>query len=262
MNFKVSIITAVYNGEGFLESYFDTISKLPKDLFDLVIIDGGSSDKSNEIIKRHQHLIKYYKSEKDKGIYDAWNKGLKAAECQWIMFVGCDDNLLPSSLQDYADFIAADKTRSALDLICSKKMMVDENGQKIRILGSPFDWAAFKKEMTIAHPGALHNKNLFDRNGGFNTNFRIVGDYEFFLRVGSTLKSAFMNKVTIQMREGGASDSVAAIKEHYKAVVETKNLDKTRAGLNYIIVLTKFLTKKTLRKFKINAFLKPEFKTH
>jgi hypothetical protein len=117
----------------------------------------------------------------------------------------------------------------------------------------------FLKEMTIAHPGALHSKRLFEKYGNFNIDYKIVGDYEFLLRAKDLLKTLYIDKVTVIMSEGGTSDSVKAIKEHYKAVTTTGKDPKHLALLNAIIVYTKFKVKKIGRKIGLNLYLRKSY---
>lgn len=251
---KISIITASYNAEEFIERAIQSIVDQQYDNMEYLIIDGGSKDGTVEIIKKYADKINYWISEPDKGIYDAWNKGLAKATGDWIMFLGCDDLLVPGALQYYSDFI--NQLPENIQYISSKNQIVDIHNNPIRIKGWPWKWPFFLKEMTVAHPGSLHAKKLFEAYGNFNTNYKIVGDYEFLLRPKEQLKTAFMDRITVVMQEGGASDSVAAIKEQYKASTLTGNYSTSKALLNASIVYAKFKSKKALRAAGINAYLR------
>lgn len=253
---KISIITASYNAEAFIERAIQSVFSQGYRDMEFLIIDGGSKDKTVEIIRKHANSISYWVSEPDNGIYDAWNKGLAKATGDWVMFLGCDDLLVPGALQDYSDFM--DQLPGDVQYISSKNQMVDADHKPIRVKGWPWKWPFFLKEMTVAHPGSLHAKQLFETYGKFNTNYKIVGDYEFLLRPKGQLKTAFMDKVTVVMQEGGASDSVAAIKEQYKAATLTGNYPAGKALLNASVVFAKFKLKKALRAAGINAYLRKQ----
>ena len=72
---------------------------------EILIVDGGSTDSTMEIVKSYGVSIDYSISEKDQGIYDAWNKALKVAQGEWVMFLGADDYILSGSIKVYLDFV-------------------------------------------------------------------------------------------------------------------------------------------------------------
>ena len=99
----ISIVIATYNAGKTLCNCLNSIVTQLTDDVELVIIDGGSRDNTNSIIESYGSQIAYHISEPDKGIYDAWNKGVKKAKGDWIMFVGADDVLLPEAIQTYLE---------------------------------------------------------------------------------------------------------------------------------------------------------------
>lgn len=254
-----TIVIATCNAGKYLQTCLNSIIPQLNSNVELVIIDGNSKDNTNGIIKNNQQYIKYWISEPDKGIYDAWNKGIKVSNNDWIMFLGADDQLLPNALNIYQKFINYHVGEIDIDLISSMVQMVDENGKTIRIKGWPFLWPIFLKEMTIAHPGALHSKKLFEKFGNYNIDYKIVGDYELLLRAGTSLKSLYLDEITVIMSEGGTSDSVKSIKEHYKAVTTTGKYPKHLALLNALLVYSKFKIKKLSRKIGLNLYLRKSY---
>ena len=102
---KISIIIATWNAAKTLRTCLDSIvPQLNKDV-ELILVDGGSKDETNEIIDSYGDKVSVHISEPDKGIYDAWNKGVKVAKGDWVMFVGADDILLPSAIDTYLQTI-------------------------------------------------------------------------------------------------------------------------------------------------------------
>jgi len=251
---KISIITATYNAERYLETAIRNVAAQDYPNLEYILIDGASSDQTVDIIRRHQHAITYWVSERDRGIYDAWNKGLARATGDWIMFLGCDDLLLPGALRAYAAFIAA--LPAPVEYISSRMQLTDAALNPIRVKGWAWQWPLFLREMTVAHPGSLHARSFFGQYGPFDTSYRIVGDYELLLRPRASLKAAYMDQITVIMREGGASDSQAAIREHHRACVETGGLSPFSARTNRLLVSTKLATKRLLRRAGIRAYLK------
>ncbi|RZL69654.1 MAG: glycosyltransferase, partial [Pedobacter sp.] len=252
---KISIVTATYNADKFLSNLIESIKVQGDVQFEFIIIDGGSKDKTISIIKQNEEVITKWISEKDNGIYDAWNKGIALATGNWIMFLGADDMLLPQALAKYYKFINEHDTNN-LELISSKKQMIDTNGKLIRTTGFRWEWPLFLKYMTIAHPGALHSTRLFKKYGIFDIKYKICGDYELLLRAKDKLVTAFFDEVTVKMSEGGASDSIKAINEYYRVTTTTGGLSKFKGSGFWLLTLTKYITKKFLRKLGVNAYLK------
>ncbi|MCY1719091.1 glycosyltransferase family 2 protein [Prolixibacteraceae bacterium Z1-6] len=252
---KISIITATYNAAEYLPHLIESIIHQKNQEIEFIIIDGNSKDNTVPVIQKYEHCIDYWISEPDNGIYDAWNKGIKIAKGNWIMFLGADDKLKPHAIEKYKRII--DNTPNhEFHLISSKLEIIDKSGEFIRVKGWPWKWPNFLFEMMIAHPGALHSRKLFEEYNLFDTNYKITGDYELLLRAGVGLKTKFLNEITVEMREGGASDSINAIKEHKKAAILTGGVNKYYANVNYIYVFLKFNIKNFFRKRGINLYLK------
>lgn len=256
MKEKISIIIATYNAQNYLEDCLSSILPQLSDFAELIIIDGKSKDSTVSIIEKYNESISYWISEKDNGIYDAWNKGVKASTGDWIMFIGADDQLLPMALKKYANFIEKLPNVDDVDYISSRMEMVDLAGRSIRVKGWAWEWPLFLKDMTVAHPGSLHSKKLFDQYGLFNIAYKITGDYELLLRPREKLKAVFFDEVTVLMQEGGASDSLKALLEHERAAVETGGASAMSARFNVYKINLKFRIKAFLRKMGFNAYLK------
>ena len=123
-----------------MESCLKSIIAQKNDLIELLIIDGKSSDNTLKIVNAYRNQIDIFISEKDKGIYDAWNKGIVLANGQWIMFIGADDILYSDVLEGYIDFIRLNGDRvNRMDLITAKSEYVDLKGELIKIIGELFE---------------------------------------------------------------------------------------------------------------------------
>lgn len=238
----ITIITATYNVESLIEKCILSIVNQDYNNIEYIIIDGGSTDGTIDIIKKHQQKIAYWISEKDKGIYDAWNKGLEKANGDWIAFIGADDIYLPNALNNYVDFINK-INRPSLEFVSSKVNLVDAEGKSIRIIGKPWNWSAFKKYMNTAHVGSFHSKYFFEKYGLYNLNYKIIGDYEMLLRAKNNLKTGFMDQVTVNMQIGGISNqSRLAFSEVINAKINTgartsfqAYWDNTFANIKYFL---------------------------
>lgn len=213
----ISIVIATYNAEKYLERCLNSIIPQLNSECELLVIDGGSSDNTLNIINSKKEYISYVISEKDQGIYDAWNKGIMHSKGEWIMFVGADDILLENALDTYIDYLMNNSVEN-LDFICAKNRYVNEDGALIKIIGEEPTWNIFKKYMKIAHVGSIHNKkNLFEKIGVFNyKDYKICADYELLLRKKDKLKYAFISKEIASMQIGGVSFSIDGLRETYK----------------------------------------------
>jgi len=237
--YKISIIVATFNAEKYLQICLDNINIQKCENVELIIIDGGSIDNTNEIIKSNQKYIDYWISERDNGVYDAWNKGVSVAKGDWIMFLGADDILLPKALDSYIQFINENEER--FDIISSKLDFVNVNGLHLRFVGESWNWNKFKmSRMSFAHPGLLHNANLFKSNGLFDTSFKICSDSEFFLRTQGRIKAGFIDIVTVKMQTGGISHSFKAIVETYQIRKKNKTLSTTKNSFRFLRFLVIF----------------------
>ena len=105
MSPKISIIIATYNAGKTLARCLQSIREEKTNEIELLVIDGGSKDNTLDIINTYQDTIDYSCSEPDKGIYDAWNKGISHAKGDWMMFIGADDYLVGNALSDYLNKI-------------------------------------------------------------------------------------------------------------------------------------------------------------
>lgn len=216
MNKKISIIIATWNAAKTLKKCLDSIIPQLTEECELILIDGGSKDSTNEIIDSYGDKVAVHVSEPDKGIYDAWNKGVKHAKGDWVAFIGADDILLPNALNSYLDKIHTTENIDSFDYICAYNEYADESGNVLNILGGAPKWDIYRKRMNAAHVASLHNRvNLFNTIGGYDLTFRICADYELLMRKKNELKYIFIPTHIARMQIGGMSFSTKAIKETY-----------------------------------------------
>lgn len=214
---KISIIIATWNAAKTLNRCLDSIVPQLTNETELILVDGGSKDNTNNIIDSYGDKIAVHISEPDKGIYDAWNKGVKAAHGDWVMFIGADDILLPNAINRYMEAIHNTQNVNSYDYICAHNEYVDMKGKLLKILGDMPTWSKMRRGMVAAHVASLHNRhNLFETIGGYNLDFKICADYELLLRKKDKLKSLMIPAHIARMTVGGMSFSIKAIVESYK----------------------------------------------
>lgn len=211
----VSIITVVYNGEAYLEQTISSVLEQQYPAIEYIIIDGGSTDKSVEIIRRYQSKLAYWISEKDRGISDAFNKGLAKATGEFVGIINADDWYEPDTIMKVVDEI------QHADIVYGDMRLFKNEHPDIIFKGNH---QFLHREMSINHPTVFIRKKWYDQYGGFNSDYQLAMDYELiirFLTAGAKLK--YIPKVLANMRWAGASDKnwkkgcqeSLAIKNHY-----------------------------------------------
>lgn len=220
----ISIIIATWNSEKTLKRCLNSIvPQLTKNI-ELIVVDGGSTDKTNEIIESYGTNISLHISEPDKGVYDAWNKAIIHSTGKWITFIGSDDEVMPNTIQIYKEFLSENSDKD-YDIICAKLYFINFAGNIIRKVGEPWDWnKLIHRKWKYAHPGLLHNRKLFDKYGLFDIQYRICADTDFLQRIGPNIKAGFIDEFLVKMSAGGISDSMQAIKEGFLIRKRNKTL--------------------------------------
>ena len=212
----ISIIIATYNADKTLKRCLDSIVPQLTNECELILVDGGSKDNTNEIIDSYGDKIAVHISEPDKGIYDAWNKGARLSSGKWVGFIGADDVLLPNAVNSYLQVIKSTRDIDSYDYICAHNEYADKDGNILQVIGAPAEWSKMRRGMVAAHVASLHNKyNLFETIGGYDLQFHICADYDLLLRKRDKLKSLFIDTTIARMQTGGMSFSVAALKEAF-----------------------------------------------
>lgn len=234
MNFntKVSIIISVLNSENVLEQCLKSVFNQTYKNIELIIIDGKSTDDTLKIIKKYSKFITYWISEKDSGIYDAWNKAIPKATGDWLCFIGSDDILDKDAIYNYVDIL-----KPNINFICSRVRLVNEYGEEVGIIGKSWNYDHFKRGLGIVHCGAFHHKELFNCDNFFDVSYKIAGDFEFLIRVGKNVKPLFLKKITVNMFIGGTSrrNITRVIYETSRALCLNRNFGILH-GLNYFII--------------------------
>lgn len=177
----ISIITAVFNGEKHLEETILSVLNQTYEKIEYIIIDGGSTDKTVDIIKKYEDKIAYWISEKDRGIGDAFNKGVLASKGDYINFQGDGDGFYSSDAIERV-FEAVNPKE---DIFVSAKIQrIDEDGAEIYTSKhiKNFDKKSLLFRMSLPHQGLFTHKSYFEKYGLFDINNKFCMDYEHLLR--------------------------------------------------------------------------------
>lgn len=205
---KVSIITAVFNGREFIEATIQSVLDQTYDNIEYIVVDGGSTDGTLEIIKKYADRISKWTSGPDKGIYDALNKGIRLSSGDVIGFLHADDLYADEKV---VGKVAMLMTRSKADSCYGDLLYVDKNdtGRVIRYWKScPYGKGLFQRGWMPPHPTFFVRKEIYGRCGPFNTDFRIASDYELMLRFleKEKISTCYIPEVLLKMRIGGTSN--------------------------------------------------------
>ncbi|WP_434037642.1 glycosyltransferase family 2 protein [Formosa sp. 4Alg 33] len=194
----ISIITVSYNAEKTILKTIESVANQSYQHIEFIIIDGGSTDSTLDIINSNKSNIDIVVSEPDKGIYDAMNKGIKRATGEWILFLGADDVLHSKDTLT----TCSSQLSSRFDLIYGEVVKVPS---QIRYDGT---FNLFKLiYRNICHQGIFFNKTIFDKLGLYNQKHRINADWEFNIRAfqDPSVKIKFIPVLVSDFFEEGAS---------------------------------------------------------
>lgn len=236
----VTVVTAIYNGRRFLVECLESVLKQDYPNVEHLLFDAGSTDGTVEVLRQHEDRIALWRSEPDRGVYDAWNKALVDARGEWICFLGVDDEFLPGAISAYVSL--ARKNPDA-EYLSSRVKLVHPSGYE-RINGWPWEWNRFSRWMCVSHVGSMHRRSLYERLGAYDLSFGGAADYELLLRAREGLKAAYMPVTTAIMRTGGMTDGPNAFADATRAKILT-------GGRN------RFLAIVELRIANIRYFLRP-----
>ena len=171
VNTYLSIITINFNNCIGLLKTMESVINNQFNNFEYIVIDGGSTDGSKEVIEKYEAKINYWVSEKDAGIYNAMNKGIAKATGEYLLFLNSGDYL---------------KNDTVIKSFFVKKISTDiiygnlEMGGRLIKYPSKLDFTFFFRD-SIPHPATFIKRNLFDKYGRYNEQNKIVSDWEFFL---------------------------------------------------------------------------------
>jgi len=200
-NILVSIVTIVFNGEKTLEKTIKSVLDQNYENIEYIIIDGGSTDSTLNIIKKYHSKISYWISEKDNGISDAFNKGIKKANGEIIGIINADDWYEKDAIEN----VVKEYTRNN-EIICARIYLWNSETH-FKLKTSTLE--GIERQMKIWHPGVFIPKKVYSEIGLYDVNVKVLMDYDFILRcIQRNIKFKFIEACISNMKYGGVSNQL------------------------------------------------------
>ncbi|WP_278377876.1 glycosyltransferase family 2 protein [Chryseobacterium arthrosphaerae] len=175
LNKSLTVITINFNNRNGLQKTMDSVFRQTNKDFQYIVIDGGSSDGSKELIESNQSKINYWISEPDRGIYHAMNKGIEKATGEYILFLNSGDELLNESvIEKVIPLLHTD------DIISGNLMIDDDSKDIFKPTKEIISFLDFIEE-TIWHPSTFIKRSAFEKVGLYDENLKICSDWKWFL---------------------------------------------------------------------------------
>ncbi|TDY13591.1 glycosyltransferase family 2 protein [Meridianimaribacter flavus] len=223
---KISIITVVYNGEAYLQQTINSIKKQTYKNVEYIIIDGGSTDKTIDIINDNEKTISKWVSEPDNGLYDAMNKGIKMASGELIGIVNSDDWYENNTVEQVVNAYIKNKEKK---IFHGDKNCIKLNGDiKLKkAKNNPFLIKYYG--MVLNHPTMFVHKDIY-KHYQYNTQLRSVSDYQFTLTnyLDNKNKFHYIPQVLSNFRLGGISGNLK-----FKKILSENYIARKNAGMNF-----------------------------
>lgn len=244
---KISVITVSYNSESHIEEAIQSVLAQDYSNKEYIIIDGASKDRTSEIIDRYKDQIDFVLSEPDKGISDAFNKGIRHATGDVICIVNSDDIMPKGALSRFAE-----QYDENYDVFRGKEIVRDFSSGKEYVLTPTLVYPRIPISFNVCHMATYIKKDAFDRFGYYDIDFKCGMDRELlfrFHRLGAKEKP--LNGVFGIFRLGGVSQSSKMEKkkiEESLAIARSNNLNPFEITLYSMFLHIKSGAKKILKR--------------
>lgn len=209
MKIDISIIIATYNAEAYLSIALESVKRQSFDNWECIVVDGLSTDNTMDIIEKYErsdNRIRHI-SERDKGIYDAFNKGWRLAKGTWVYYLGADDTIEPEAFKSLFELIKTDD-----DIVYGNVTYKHEN--ELVYKKSVVNPDSVRCSLNCSHQGFIMKREAIENMNGFSENYFICADYDLILRAYMSGYTMRYYDVDISIFDaGGVSSSVKMEKE-------------------------------------------------
>ncbi|SDS99897.1 Glycosyltransferase involved in cell wall bisynthesis [Mucilaginibacter mallensis] len=210
---KVSIVTTVFNAAATIEDTILSVINQTYKNIEYIVVDGGSTDGTLQIINNYKNQISHIISEPDKGIADGFNKGIALATGEWTGMINADDWYALNAVE-----LMIENTSDNDQVCCGNIMLMGNNGFS-RIKKSKVSW--LNLGMYIMHPTCFIRTEVYRQIGLYDTSLKIAMDFDMFLRIKCKgLKFKYIDELMAYMRTGGVSTDVAKMHKEELTVMK------------------------------------------
>lgn len=236
----ISIITVVYNSVNFLEGSIKSIASQDSKNYEHIIIDGGSTDGTLDIIHDYESQIHQWISEPDKGLYDAMNKGIRLAKGEYIWFINSGDKLYNNQTISTIESII--QQNSSPDILYGETVIIDENDNEIglRRLKTPtnLNSKSLFNGLVVCHQSFIIKRNIASE---YNLKYKIAADYDWVLRGLKNSKTVINSNLILSkyLDNGFSKNNIPkALKERFG--IMAKEFGWFRTAFKHIAIGTRF----------------------
>lgn len=219
---KVSIVTVCFNSAGTIEDTIRSVREQEYEQIEHVIVDGGSTDGTIDVVKKYNGRIKKFISEPDEGIYDAMNKGLRLVQGDVVAFLNADDVYTSQSV--ISEIVGALQAGNADGVYGDLAYVGSKNNRRIVRYWRAGEYraGAFRSGWVPPHPTFFCRTALYREFGGFNPACRIAGDFELMLRFieKHKIRVRYVPKPFVYMRAGGRGNTLRGILQGNREIIQ------------------------------------------
>jgi glycosyltransferase involved in cell wall biosynthesis len=242
---KISIITACYNSEKYIEGCIISVLSQNYNDIEYIIIDGASKDSTLSIINKYSNKISKIISEPDKGLYDALNKGIKNSTGEYIGILNSDDYFADKKvISEIAEIL---KSKHCDSVIGDVKIVSPNNLNKIKrnYKANKFRLSQFKYGIMPPHSTFFCKRILYEQFGYYKIDYKIAADFELLVRFlyKNNVSFQYIPKTVTIMRDGGLSNRGFFKSKRLITKEVMKALNENNLYTNYINLNLRYLIK-------------------
>lgn len=253
---KISVITITYNSEKTVEDTLKSVVEQTCEDLEYIIIDGGSTDNTLQIVEKYRDRIAVVVSEKDAGISDAFNKGIKKATGDIIAIINSDDLLLPGALK-----MIEDTLKPETDVLYGNAIMFGNDRQDS--ISTPMSLDQFKYRMAVLHPATFVRKRAYEKYGLYDLHFKASMDRDLLAKMyfgGATFQYCDFEFAKFRTGDGASSKQFYNVALKEKEEISIKwGASRIRCKLITIKTFLRFTLAKMLRQIGIGEYVRKVF---
>lgn len=229
-----ALVTVVFNGAEALEATLLSILGQGYKNFEYIVVDGGSTDGTVDVLRKYEHCIDYWVSSPDKGVYDAFNKACKLIEGEWTIFLGVGDVLHDSGvLERVAESVS--RVDAATEIVYGKVCLTNNRDIPYEILNGPWEQMRGRwqggRPLFPHHQGIFHRRAILAGENPFDTCYRIAADSKVFYDSAKRAAPVFADVTITTSAVGGLSTDPKYFMVNVREIAKiNRELGVTRPG--------------------------------